>query len=257
MPDITIRRPKMPSKDATKNKIVKRNNETERSRSLDDVLRKYKPAAKVSRLIGLSDATGSMASVWSGTRRLLTEMFKRIAELGEFEMKWVAYRDYCDGNGLIEQSRWEYKIDPLLAFVRSIECYGGGDWEEAVEKGLELAANDNNATRVLLIGDAPPHPNSDYSHQAKRLGQANRPVYSFVVGKNTETFRVFSEISQLSGGACCYLENVDDLLDVVVIAAAHDLGGESLVLEYTKKYEKRLSASGKAFSEKLFLPEKS
>nr|VFK32445.1 MAG: hypothetical protein BECKMB1821G_GA0114241_11124 [Candidatus Kentron sp. MB]VFK35727.1 MAG: hypothetical protein BECKMB1821I_GA0114274_11404 [Candidatus Kentron sp. MB]VFK77447.1 MAG: hypothetical protein BECKMB1821H_GA0114242_11404 [Candidatus Kentron sp. MB] len=251
MPDITLRRPKLPTgknpSDLSKDMSASLSSRV----SLDDVLKKY--PAKTSRIIGLSDATGSMSGLWSKTRDQLTEMITRIAQLGECELRWVAYRDYGDGNGLIESSHWEKKPEPLLRFIQSIHCYGGQDWEEAVEKALAFAADDDLATCVLLIGDAPPHSERDYRQQAERLGQINRPVFSFVVGGDPDTFRVFSEISQLSGGTCCHLEKVDDLLDVVVITAAHDMGGDALVLAYTQKYAKQLSSSGKSYSSKLLM----
>nr|VFJ86368.1 MAG: von Willebrand factor type A domain-containing protein [Candidatus Kentron sp. H]VFJ88203.1 MAG: von Willebrand factor type A domain-containing protein [Candidatus Kentron sp. H]VFJ95430.1 MAG: von Willebrand factor type A domain-containing protein [Candidatus Kentron sp. H] len=252
MADITPRRPRLPTSKKPLDSSGGTNMSLPPRVSLDDVLEKYE-TKNTSRIIGLSDATGSMSGLWSKTQKHLTEMIARIARLGECELRWVAYRDYGDGNGLLESSGWEKAPEPLLRFIQSIHCHGGQDWEEAVEKALEFAANDDRATRVLLIGDAPPHAERDYRQQAKRLGQLERPVFSFVVGGSPETFRVFSEISQLSGGTCCHLEDVDDLIDVVVITAAHDMGGEDLVLEYTRKYAKQLSSSGKSYSSKLLM----
>lgn len=247
MPNLTIKKPKLPIN--KKSLVSGSKGESSKKIGLNEVISKYQ--SNTCCMIGLSDATGSMNSIWSETKAQLTEMIYRIQELGEFKLKWVAYRDYTDGNGLLESSKWETSSQPLLNFINSIECYGGDDWEEAVEKALEFSAEDDQATSVLLIGDAPPHTEKDYRYQARRLGKMKRPVFSFVVDGNEDTFRAFSEISRLSGGTCCYLNDVNDLIDVVVITAAHDIGGNELILEYTKKYSDQLTLSGKQYSSKL------
>ena len=223
-----------------------------RPQTFEEVYEKYEArAAKVSRLIGLSDATGSMAGVWDATRRHITEMISRISELGRFEVRWVAYRDYGDGNGLLEPSGWHDQAQPLLDFINAIRCYGGDDFEEAVERALEFAADDPKATRVILIGDAPPHPERDYVAQARRLAELQRPVFSFVVGQSSATARTFAEISNLTGGKSMQLTKTEDLLDVVVLTAADEMGGEEAVREYVRKWAPRLSDSARRYASLL------
>jgi hypothetical protein len=52
---------------------------------------------KFSRTICLSDATGSMSSLWNATKCYIEEMLRRIDEIGNSnsELMWIAYRDYC------------------------------------------------------------------------------------------------------------------------------------------------------------------
>ena len=55
-------------------------------------------------------------------------------------------------------------------FTGSIKCESGPypDWEEAVEAALQYANDDPEPpTRVLLIGDAPPHHQRTYTLNPK------------------------------------------------------------------------------------------
>lgn len=217
-----------------------------------DVLSQYgQLGAGVSRLIGLSDATGSMAPVWQSTREQIKEMIGRASELGRCEMNWVAYRDYGDGPGLLEASGWQDGAAPLTSFVNDISCYGGDDREEAVERALEYAAADQRATRVVLIGDAPPHPQRDYLDQARRLARQRRPVYSFVVGGAHDTVATFAEISRITGGVSTRLRSAQDLIDVVVLTMADDAGGSAGVHAYLERHKERLSSGATTFARRL------
>src|SRR3989304_2947887 len=101
---MTFTKPRLPQRESPqltggKGSLVKRGDGPSNLSTLDKVIGKYtQQPRKVSNLIGLSDATGSMAPVWDATRQHIKEMITRISELGEFQMKWVAYRDYCDGD---------------------------------------------------------------------------------------------------------------------------------------------------------------
>lgn len=220
----------------------------ERSKPLiDSIIKEYEAKApKNSRILGLSDATGSMLSIWDETRAHITEMIRRIAELGKFQMKWVAYRDYCDGADVLKASGWHNSLGPLLDFVKTIDCFGGGANDgEAVEHALAHAVKEKNVTRILLIGDEPPHAERDYKRQAARLAEQKRPVYSFVVpyddsGVDPRTERMFEEISTITGGASTILTKAQDILDVIVMNAADDIGGEEMVEQYIEKYRAQI-----------------
>lgn len=221
--------------------------------TLDDIVHKYGKKTKKSNLIGLSDATGSMSGLWDTTKRHIKEMIKRISELGEFQIKWVAYRDYCDGNNIIQASEWHHHSASLFSFIDAIQCHGGGDAPEAIERALEYAANDQEATRIALIGDAPPHPERDYIAQAQRLAKLQRPVFSFVVGQYPETIATFKKISEITGGISTLLTKTDDLLDLIVITVADDIGGKETIEQYINKYAHQLGTGAKQYAEKLAL----
>ncbi|MEB3310644.1 MAG: vWA domain-containing protein [Snowella sp.] len=132
-------------------------------RTYEQLLEQY---AKPTRVIGLVDATGSMQPVWSKTLENIQELIHRLLEAGQVELSWVAYRDYCDNHRIIEQSDWSNSAEYLKTFMGKIACNGGGDFPEAVEKALEIAIKESVVSRVILIGDAPPHEDKNYREYA-------------------------------------------------------------------------------------------
>ena len=155
------------------------------------------------RLLCLSDATGSMEPLWASSKRHIETMLRRIEELagaGRVYLKWVAYRDYDVPSCLLQCSAWTQDARELLAFLDGVRCHGGGDFEEAVEAALALANREEAApTRVLLIGDAPPHGEkagqklanhnhvleTDWARECGELARKGIPVYTFQVGVNS------------------------------------------------------------------------
>ena len=123
------------------------------------------------RMVCLSDATGSMDGLWNSAQATINAMIRRIKEIGgnNFEVLWVAYRDYSEGKAMLESSGWTADADRLQDFVNGISCYGGGgDFEEAVEQAMQLARQEHRhkgISRVILIGDASPH----YETKGQRL----------------------------------------------------------------------------------------
>lgn len=73
----------------------------------------------------------------------------------------MAYRDYeQEYQKVLQTSPWSKDPSSLVKFVGDIQCQSGArpDWREAVEAALQYANSDPEPpTRVMLIGDAPPH----------------------------------------------------------------------------------------------------
>lgn len=216
--------------------------------SYDSLIQKY---SKQTRILGLVDATGSMQPVWNQTRDSIKELISRLLKVGQFELSWVAYRDYCDGYRIIEQSNWSNSADEFNKFIGNITCNGGGDFPEAVEKALEVGVNEKEVSRIILIGDAPPHEDGDYQERAIALGQKKRPVYSFVVGDDADTYRTFTEISRLSGGICSRLKDDKDILDLIAITVVDEMGGKKSLDKYVKQYGVTLSPTVQTFIKQL------
>lgn len=227
---LLIKRPK--STNQSIKKTEKSSGQLSKIQKLEQLSKKYQPC----NLLGLVDATGSMSPVWTSTKEHIDEVIRRVTKMGKFQMRWVAYRDYCDGQNIIETSSWTSEAAILLRFIESIICTGGGDAPEAVEKALSIAADDKKASRIILIGDAPPHAERDYRQQAARLAQLKRPVFSFVVGNDSETKRTFAEISQITGGVSTKLTSADELVDLVALTMIQEMGGKRSVEEYIRKY---------------------
>ncbi|HEV2046723.1 MAG TPA: hypothetical protein VGQ95_09010 [Chthoniobacterales bacterium] len=192
-----------------------------------------------------------MADLWGAAKCHIKEMVRRLTELGPFKLRWAAYRDYCDGSDLFQSSDWHDSADPLLRFIDRVSCTGGGDFEEAVEYALKCAVEEPIATRIILIGDAPPHPERDFREQATQLGKLGRPVFAFVVGEHAETQEAFAEIARLSGGKSTALRSANDLLDVVVLTVAHEMGGAEEVQQYLQKYSGQLGQGAREYGQLL------
>ncbi|PKS08369.1 hypothetical protein jhhlp_005313 [Lomentospora prolificans] len=148
-------------------------------------------AAQVYDLLILMDATSSMSTFLYALNNSLPEIIRITALTDCFaRIGVIAYRDYCDGQLLLEWSGWCYpspnaklpeeeeaeqsghkkvEEDParkratqaqLLEFVSHLRPYGGGDFPEAAKTGLALAHQVMRAdatTIMMLYTDAPPH----------------------------------------------------------------------------------------------------
>lgn len=212
----------------------------------ENVLRKY---GRSLNLLCLIDATGSMTPVWQTTKEQVKEMVGRASQIGNLSMKIMAYRDYCDGSALTEQSDWAMDPNNLAQFIKGISCHGGGDTPEAVEYALMKAAEDKYAEQVILIGDSPPHHTIDHQYnssryagsyvdQCRRLAQKNVRVFTFAIGAlfNQETERDFKHIAELTAGAYAVLRETKDLIDFIVMTAASHMGGPKSVDSYLTRY---------------------
>jgi hypothetical protein len=214
------------------------------------------------RLLLLSDATGSMRSLWDGTKNQVTEMLSRIAkvsgEKNNISVQWVAYRDYdCEGSAtspLIESSGWKNDPSEIIRWLGKVACTGGGDGPEAVEKALEFANRldeDEMPSRILLFADAPPHEeetgqiveyhkrrmDTNYKDECKKLKAREVPVFSFYMDSYAKT--EFETISSMTGGKAEELELGKDnkqLLDAVCLQALDQIGGEKLTTKYKAQY---------------------
>eukprot|EP00041_Stephanoeca_diplocostata_P038836 m.1559437 g.1559437 ORF g.1559437 m.1559437 type:complete len:2778 (+) comp25276_c0_seq3:118-8451(+) len=222
--------------------------------------------ARKCRLVCLSDATGSMDALWSAARGQFTEMLRRIAEIAgstsQIEIQWVAYRDYdCEGRPqapLIESSGWTTDASALVRFVGKILCRGGRDYEEAIEAALAFVNDlDNTPSRVLLFGDAPPHPETvgqhleyhnrtmttDYVEECKKLNAKSTPVPVYPFYMHEEARASFQHIAELTGGEAQSLDrsrlesgDAKQLLDAVCLQALQEIGGEAMTRSYKAKY---------------------
>jgi hypothetical protein len=218
-------------------KEIRESKETKRVDKVADSKTRDTFARGESSTMFLFDATGSMRRFWEETQTIMSEMVNRITKVGNVKLKCVAYRDYCDGSRLFEQSKWHNEAAPLIDFISRIKCDGGGDEPEAVEDALALAYKEKEkVTRVVLIGDAPPHSLDAAKQQARELGKSGRPVFAFLVGGDNDAGHAFGQIAKVSNGAYGKLSNYRDLLDMMSIAIVHDLGGTGEVEKYIKKY---------------------
>merc|ERR1712008_581274 len=166
-------------------------------------------------------------------------------------MGWIAYRDYSDAK-LLEQSEWTNDPGQLQQFIDGVVCSGGGDGEEAVERALLEGRREHDKTpisRMLLIGDAPPHwevrgqkltchnhvLETDYMAEAAELGARGVPVFCFTLGSCSQTKSYFAAIASQTGGTVTEL-TASSLINTVCTSVLEDMGGAELVAEYHKRY---------------------
>jgi len=236
-----------------RNSFMKKMDTDTEEKNLSYLLSLNKGKKSRAKVMCISDATGSMSSVWANAKVQIKEMLQRIEHIGGkngmAQLMWVAFRDYCDKK-LLEKSEWTSNPQLLIKFINKIKCTGGGDAPEAVEVALQLANNTPGVSRVILIGDAEPHLEgkgnyvaahkktleTDYLIEAKALGSKNVPVYCFYMNTNTDLVNSFTEIAKLSGGRATLFNNVNTLIDVIAENVLDDLGGEELVQEYRRTY---------------------
>lgn len=224
-----------------------------RTGGIAELRKKYAPPQKESHILGLSDATGSMNGIWDTTRKQIKEMICRISEVGKFSLQWCAYRDYTESNNPVEASGWQTAAPPVLRFLDSISCHGGGmNSGEAVDKALEFAVSQTQATRVILIGDEPPRQESNYQRNLWRqcgiLKQTSRPVFAFLVEHDSVAESEFRKIARETGGKFVRLKSAEDIIDCVVLTAAQEMGGTAAVQKYIEQYRLPAGGAGKGLA---------
>jgi hypothetical protein len=136
-------------------------------------------------LLIVADATSSMYRYLVSLHTSLPQIISISALTGCFSrIGLLCYRDYCDGEDLLEWHGW---VEPsssgasqpdLIAKVKTIRAHGGGDYPEAIKTALakvyEVSSSDAT-TLVLLYTDAPPHtcwrssPTSNFRPETRAL----------------------------------------------------------------------------------------
>ena len=110
------------------------------------------------------DATGSMGWLIQEVKERITSLsrwIRRLVPVTRFGV--VAYRDDDDPEFLTRVQPLTLQVRRVEGFLDQLEARGGGDYPEAVDAGLETAIEKAGWKRdsrrvVILIGDAPPHP---------------------------------------------------------------------------------------------------
>ncbi|KAL4489804.1 hypothetical protein ABPG72_022444 [Tetrahymena utriculariae] len=235
------------------------------------------------RILCLVDATGSMGPLLNKAKITVSEMFERscliIKQSGKnipedcFQLQFAVYRDYDQLEGILEYSPWTSKVDYLRQFLDTVKPQGGGDYEEAVEIGLQHANKENvnqALTAIILLADAPSKqmPSiqeyrgkykgesywkttkyaqiTDYKQEMQKLKDKNIPIHCFYL--HTGAKSNFEEIAAFTGGKCEGLnieakDASDTLIKVVVEPILKNVGkqnglGDDLYKEYLKLFDK-------------------
>ncbi len=114
-------------------------------------------------VVFIFDATSSMAQFLRQVKIKIANLvmsFKTLVPATRIGL--VAYRDRGD-DFVTKSYPLTHKTQQLQQFLNGLDPVGGGDRAEAVDEGLRVALNEfnwdkNSKKIILIIGDAPPHP---------------------------------------------------------------------------------------------------
>jgi len=184
-------------------------------------------------LVFLVDTTASMESFLRAAKRTCDRIITDLSALiPNTRLGVVAYRDQGD---LYVTKATPISADryAILNFLEGLEARGGGDVPEAILDAVEYALDElpwrKNTHRVLLIvADAPPHP-EDLAKLRMRLRSATRSsVRSTVVStiftgrgqlqpsRQAEAEKALREIARLGGGEFAHLEDSDQVVTQLI-----------------------------------------
>ena len=251
-----------------------------------DFLLQQNKGAEVSRdickTIVLVDGTSSMGSLLEACKNTVCTMFERAnAVLKEngfsediFQLKFVVYRDYDCKEEILQASTWQSNPSNLRNFLMSIKPKGGGDYEEAVEIGLQYCVKQQEAegiSQIILIADAPAKeesaissyretyggeaywterfgPATHWQTEAAKLKGSDIPIHSFYLYSGAKYNLQKIADAGGEGGKCVPLDinssngsaTLTDLVtqQILFSSGESEEQGEKLVAEYKKMFSK-------------------
>jgi hypothetical protein len=200
-------------------------------------------------LMVVMDATGSMQPTIDAAVQGVDDLATIIqAIVPKFKIGLVYYRDFED---MKDGAELDVSLTPKYGVVKKalddLDALGGGDFPERVEKGLEQAINNNKvgwspsaAKVVVVIGDAPPHPeviddacklvkearNKPFGRAIVESGPVKKRITPFVTNTiavsqgtraNPQTEEAFQKIADAGGGKYTVLANSEDIAQQILL----------------------------------------
>jgi hypothetical protein len=134
------------------------------------------------------DATGSMGPVLTWLKADVGKLMQGVGAVAlEPRIGITFYRDHND-DFVAATKPLTHRVDELRALLSSMRAAGGGDRPEAVLEGLQDCYKSNRWTTakegkriVILIGDAPPHPETQKQCEAAVAAAAERGFKLYAV----------------------------------------------------------------------------
>lgn len=167
-------------------------------------------------LMFVIDTTGSMGDEINYIKAEVDDVITRVSQANpdaQVLLSILVYRDYGD-EYVTRYSDFNADINVSKAFLEKEHANGGGDFEEAVDVALKLAASkqwSNTATKILVhIADAPAHDANiqewnDVALEFAAMGVRMITVASSGIDKKTEYF--FRNQSLITNGHYVYITN--------------------------------------------------
>lgn len=180
-----------------------------------------KVGVKPGRLIFALDATASRQPTWDQACQLQGEMFQETTTLGGIEIQLAYFR----GFGEFKVSPWAQDSSALLRQMSSVYCLAG---ETQIKKVLSHAVNEtkkNVVDALVFVGDSIEEDVDVLGKVAGELGILGVPVFIFQEGHDAIAEFAFKQITKLSNGAYCRLDQfsakaLKELLRAVAVFAA-------------------------------------
>lgn len=183
-----------------------------------DITRGTKAANKLD-IMFMIDATGSMGDELNYLKEELSDVVRRVKaeseQMVDIRVSANVYRDKGD-EYVVRSFPFTNDMSKVLTNLSAQNAGGGGDFEEAVEEGLDDGINkhdwseDATARIMFLVLDAPPHNTPENLAKiqkavtnAAKKGIRIIPVTSSGIDKNTEFLMRF--LSIVTGGTYVFL----------------------------------------------------
>jgi hypothetical protein len=173
------------------------------------------------RIIFALDATASRQPTWDTAAQLQAQMFETVSAIGGLSVQLVYYR----GHSECVASRWLTDGKSLADIMSRVTCAAG---HTKIERVLSHAHKQNAREKVdalILVSDACEEIPADLYAQARQLKDV--PVFLFQEGENPHVTATYSEIAEITGGACASFDggSAERLADLLKAVAAFATGG--------------------------------
>ena len=193
----------------------------------------YRKGTKPGRLIFALDATASRQPTWDHACQLQGEMFQETADIGGLEIQLAYFR----GFGEFRVTPWAQESSTLLRQMASVFCLAG---ETQIKKVLRHTVNETKKQVVdalVFVGDCVEEDIDELGRVSGELGLLGVPIFVFQEGYDKVSEFAFKQITKLSNGAYCRLDQFSaktlrELLSAVAVFAA---GGKIALDSYAKK----------------------
>ena len=151
------------------------------------------------RLIFALDATASREATWDQAMHLQAEMFSETVAMGGLAIQLCYYRGHLE----FHASNWVVESLDLLRQMTGVHCRGGMTQIGRVLDHALLETQRQQVNAVVLVGDCVEEVIDPLCHKAGELALRGTPVFAFHEGRDPKAARGFTQIAELSGGACC------------------------------------------------------
>jgi Mg-chelatase subunit ChlD len=182
-------------------------------------------------IVFVVDTTGSMGGLIDGAKKTIWSIVNDISAAQpkpEIKIGFVPYRD--KGDAYVTQTYdLTADLDAAFSTLQKFSASGGGDMPEHVSAGLHDAVAKMKWTQggsadkalyqvIFLVGDCPPHTDYDdgldYKGEVDKAAQKGIFVNAIRCGNNSDTEKVWMEISKKGNGSYFSLAQTGGVVEI-------------------------------------------